>query len=324
MTHQQDHDTPMHGGGGSTHQNEPGDASSHARAGRQQSGDSGVGSHGGAKHSGSRRLCIVVDDFGLHAGIGQAALQLVAMQRVHAIGCMVGAPAWRDWAPALRPLTADTLDVGLHLDLTEYPLMRQPRPLSRLIACSLLHTLDRASIQREIGAQLDAFERDLGRPPAFVDGHQHVHQLPIVRNAMLAELHQRYAPNLPWLRSTRCAPGATFKPRLIAALGASGLAVQARLRGFRQNRQLLGVYDFTGDDIRYLARVEAWLLACATGDLLMCHPSQTPQVTDPIGAARATEFRVLSGDTFGDLLLEQGIELTPMSSLLSQDASPPR
>ena len=58
--------------------------------------------HGVAEHS--RYLCIAVDDFGLHAGVCKAALQLAEIGRTQAISCMVGAPAWhsgrhnsRDW-----------------------------------------------------------------------------------------------------------------------------------------------------------------------------------------------------------------------------------
>ena len=260
---------------------------------------------------------MVVDDYGLHAGVCQAALALVAKQRVQGIGCMVGAPAWSAWAGALKALDPGAVDVGLHLDLTEYPLKRSARRLGRLLICSFSRQMDRASVLGEVRAQLDAFERDIGRAPAFVDGHQHVHQLPIVREVLLSELQQRYASALPWLRATRCPPGAGVKPRLIAALGAQGLLAPARAQGFRSNERLLGVYDFSGGEARYRALLSGWLRDGHTGDVLMCHPAQSAEADDVIGAAREAEYRVLGSDAMGDLLREHQVALAPMSQLLS-------
>src|SRR5678816_751997 len=145
--------------------------------------------------------------------------------------------------------------------------------------------LDAHRVDTEVRAQLDAFEDALGRGPDFVDGHQHVHQLPVVRDALLDELSRRYRSALPWLRSTRAAHGwprpsasawrDAAKARVVAALGGPGLAKRARLRGFAQNRRLCGVYDFSADEERFLTRLDGWLEACRTGDLLMCHPSGT-------------------------------------------------
>jgi chitin disaccharide deacetylase len=285
-------------------------------------GESRNGRHGADEHSGSRALCIVVDDYGLHEGICQAALHLIEMHRVHAIGCMVGAPAWHPWAPSLRATDPRSVDVGLHLDLTEHPLRRQARGIARVIACSLLHTLDRNSVRREIVAQLDAFEAAMGRTPAFVDGHQHVHQFPVVREELLSELHRRYAPALPWLRRTRGGDAPDLKARTIELLGARGLATMARQMGFRQNTHLLGVYDFKADEGLYLNLLNKWLRMGADGDLLMCHPSCSPHEGegDPIGSARSMEHRILSGNRFGELLREHCVSLKPMTQILETSA----
>lgn len=267
----------------------------------------------------------MVDDVGLHDGVTQAALQLVAAGRVQALGCMVGAPAWPDAHAALLALDAKEVDVGLHLDLLDYPLdpaAGWPRSLAGLALASGLRRLDRRSVQREICAQLDAFEQAMGRPPAFVDGHQHVHQFAQVRGLLLAELGRRYAGALPWLRSTR-APvalrwSAGAKPAVIQALGEAGLARAARGQGFAQNQHLLGVYPFDADQARYLQQLEAWLAASADGDLLMCHPGTGRHDHDPISAARSVEFEVLSGEVFGRLLLSQRVQLQSMSRTLRQ------
>lgn len=261
----------------------------------------------------SKRLCVCVDDVGLHAGINAAALALVGLGRVHALACQVGGPAWTDAAEQLRRL--EGVDVGLHLDLTQHPLLYRPRPLEHVIARSLLRRFDTAALRAEVAAQLDHFERGVGRPPDFIDGHQHVHQLPQVREAMLAELRHR-GMSRPWLRNTRRRrlPRWQFKPWLIERLGAAALARQAQAAGFGQNRALLGVYDFAAAGPSYGALLQRWLAVAGDGDLLMCHPSMwVPVDSDGILAARVAEFGVLSGVGFDAQVREHGLMLAPLS-----------
>ncbi|MBX3620748.1 MAG: ChbG/HpnK family deacetylase [Rhizobacter sp.] len=308
----------MHRRRAAAHGDEEGDAPS----------GEGVG-HGAAEHSGARAICVCVDDFGLHAGVNEAALRLAAMGRVHAIGCLVGGPAWPAGAARLRALPAEAVDVGLHLDFTERPCgPASRRGLAALIASSLAGRLDAGAVRAEIGAQLQAFEAALGRAPAFVDGHQHVHQLPVIRGALLHELSARYGAARPWLRRTRVGgrPGtgrlpAWAKARVIETLGAGGLAVLARAAGYPQNTGLLGVYDFRGGAARYRTLLAAWLHAAAEGDLLMCHPSAAMVLTDPLAdpllGARCAEYAVLGGPAFEALRRDAALTLMPMSRILA-------
>ncbi|MFI5445812.1 ChbG/HpnK family deacetylase [Polaromonas sp. UC242_47] len=283
--------------------------------------------HDGPEHSRPRPLCLCVDDFGLHEGINTAALQLAEMARVHAIGCMVGAPAWKAGHAGAHRLDASTVDLGLHLDLTEYPLLSHTRKtVARWILDSYLGRLDRTMVRAEIRMQLDAFESAMGRPPAFIDGHQHVHQFPGVRDELLEELTGRYGSFRPWIRSTRAASPmgpnlhggwrGLAKSRVIAHLGASGMALLASRGHYPQNRHLLGAYDFQTSPDRYRAMLLASLKVCEEGDLLMCHPSAQLQLADPIHAARKMEFEVLGSSAFAQWLTDAGIELRAMSSIL--------
>jgi predicted glycoside hydrolase/deacetylase ChbG (UPF0249 family) len=287
--------------------------------------------HGRSEHIGPRTICLCVDDFGLHEGVNDAALRLVGMDRAHAIGCMVGAPGWAHSGQRLRALAANTVDVGLHLDLTEYPLLeRSRRALVALIVRSHSRTLVRDPLRAEIAAQFDAFEQVAGRGPAFVDGHQHVHQFPVIRDLILDETDGRYRDSKPWLRSTRTPrPGVAvadatrrdrLKPRTIEFLGARGLERLAQRRGYRQNRHLLGVYGFTGGRQRYERWLAAWLSRCDDADLLMCHPSTPCGEAAPALPARLAEFEVLAAPLFGQMLARERIMLRPMSEILGRAA----
>ncbi len=174
---------------------------------------------------------------------------------------------------------------------------------------------------------MDAFELAIGRAPAYVDGHQHVHQFPVVRDELLAELAERYGEYKPWLRSTRRDREAgararwgwrsALKPWIVQRLGASGLASAAKELGYPQNGRLLGVYDFAGGSDRYGRLIANWLSSSRQGDLLMCHPSVAIDCADSMINARRAEFEVLSGPAFEVQLRDAAVTLRPMSHILA-------
>lgn len=259
-------------------------------------------------------LAVCLDDFGLHAGINQAALQLASLGRISAVSCMVAALHWRSGAPALVDQGTGRVDIGLHLDFTEHTFDAGVRhSLAALITQSEARALDRQRVRDEIGRQLDAFEDAMGRGPDHVDGHQHVHQFPIIRQELVAALLERYPRQRPWLRRTRRPNGpAGFKPWLIEWLGCEALSELARTHGFPQNQSLLGIYGFDGDAAHYQGLLSHWLRIARPGDLLMCHASATVTPADPIAGARANEWQVLSSPTFAELLAHEGVRLAPL------------
>lgn len=261
-------------------------------------------------------------------------MQLVAAGRVQALSCLVGAPDWGDAARAAQDLPGERVDLGLHLDLCDHPLAPEgPRRWSLLVSASLLRRLDRHRLRAQIDMQLDRFESALGRAPAFVDGHRHVHQLPAVREALLDALCARYPRARPWLRHTArpSAPNpsgqaqavAHFKPWLIEKLGSKELHRLALRCGYAQNAHLLGVYDFDATVMAYLGLLDGWLQQAVQGDLLMCHPASRPG-GDPLDAARCREFEALASDAFASLVMAGRVRLVPMSRLLRSASAPAR
>jgi predicted glycoside hydrolase/deacetylase ChbG (UPF0249 family) len=262
-------------------------------------------------------LAVCADDFGLAPGVSRAIAELAQRERLKAVSCLANAAHWRSDAVLLRSLPA-SVDAGLHFNLTEgaplsaelarvWPVLPS---LPRLIVAAHLRRLPRAAIAAELAAQWQCFADTAGRAPAFVDGHQHVHHLPVVRDIVLQALAQRSPP--PAVRNTGriAGPGFARKRRLIAGTGGRRLLQALRERGIAHNPALTGVYDFVPG--RYRHWVQQWLAALpADGALLFCHPGQPDAsgVPDPIAAARVEEAAYLGSDAFTADLQAAGVRL---------------
>ncbi len=259
-----------------------------------------------------RRIVLCADDFGMNASIDAGILELAARGRLSGASCLVDGPTFHDGAPRLA---ASRLQVGLHLNFTES--FGQPgpcRPLGALIASAYLRRLPPSALRASVRRQLDVFQDRIGRAPDYVDGHQHVHQLPQVRDALLDALADVPAPR-PWLRDTGRPRVAGLPLRLrakawvIAALGAQALRRRAQAQGLRSSDGFLGVYDFQGGESAYLAWMRRWLAMCRDGDVLMCHPASGIDPQDALSAQRQAEFKVLGGDAMADLLAHYRISI---------------
>ncbi len=262
-----------------------------------------------------KTLALVADDFGLEAPIDRAVLRLAAMGRLTAVSCIVTADEWRHSAGHLAALP---VAAGLHWNLTEgRPLSAAlthhwPRlpPLPRLLALAHLRRLPLDALRAELAAQWSAFEAAYGREPAHLDGHQHVHQLPLLRDLVLELLALR--PKLRVRSTGRLrGPGFAFKRRAIEWTGGRALARRLQPLGRAQNRVLVGAYDFARADYRALVR--GWLAALpAEGALLFCHPGEAG-ASDAIAGARTRELAYLASDHFTADLAAAGVQLAPPS-----------
>ena len=273
----------------------------------------------------SRVVAVCADDIGLVDGVAETVAALAAAGRLNAGSCVTTAPGWRRAATVLREARAP-LALGLHFNLSEgAPLTRELRAawptlprLGRLLVAAALRSLPLAAIAAEFRAQVDAFAQALGRAPEFVDGHQHVHALPGVRDVVLDAVAAW--PVAPAIRSTAhvCGPAAPVKRRVIAASGGRALERALVAGGLAHNTVLLGAYDFAAADYRGL--VQRWLAAAPReGGLLFCHPGPGADA-DPIGAARTREAGYLGSDAFTADLAAAGVTIGPAWAKRSSSA----
>lgn len=174
------------------------------------------------------RLILCSDDFAYSPAISAAIVSLAQAGKINAISCMAVMPGWAADARLLAEVPAH-VEIGLHLVLTgEVPRTPMPRfapdgrmpdidPLTRA-AGRWRVPLDEIAI--EISAQFTAFVAALRRPPDFVDGHQHAHALPGIRDLVLAETAAR-APGA-WVRDCTDRLGAMLhRPFVGKAIGSA-------------------------------------------------------------------------------------------------------
>src|SRR5262249_41390386 len=146
-------------------------------------------------------------------------------------------------------------------------------PLMKMGIESFLRRLDPASIVEEIAAQLRQFIDLFGRAPAFIDGHQHVHLFPQVRDAVL-KVAQESAPSA-WLRQCDSASSLREIIRNRKSLPLDLMSRTFRRRatavGLKTNRGFAGAYEFR-DDVDFATLFPSFLDRLPDGSLVMCHP----------------------------------------------------
>ncbi|MGF6527611.1 ChbG/HpnK family deacetylase [Variovorax sp. PvP013] len=271
------------------------------------------------------RIALCADDFALHPAVDDAVLRLARQGRLGATSCMTTSPRWAESARGLRADAPPTLSTGLHFNLTEGHGDAAPT-LVAVLRDTYARRLPMADVRERIVCQLDAFEQAMGRAPDFVDGHQHVHQLPGVRDALLDVLMERYGGGSDPPSSTSAA-GPSPMPAVRATVparrgwGAGKAGVLAVLGGWWFRRRLdhlgiphntgfAGVYGFDAPTpADYGRHMERWLAGSPDGTLMMCHPATSLVAGDAIAAQRVVEFDYLSSAAFGDSLARHGVEL---------------
>lgn len=248
-----------------------------------------------------KRVVLCADDFGMDPAVDAGILQLLGMGRLTAVSCLAEAPAFEADLEALQAFR-EAADLGLHLDLTGGSQGESHWGLPALLLRAYLGAIDGAEVGRRVEAQLDRFERLAGRPPDFIDGHQHVHQFPRVRDALVGVLRRRYGRKLPYVRCTVPSHPSGVKPRVVAALGGKALRAALDRQGIPHNRDFAGVYALDPRK-RYGELMKGWLHGIEEGGLILCHPGLPGgEPRDPIAPARVAEYRYLSSEEFAAAL----------------------
>ncbi len=269
-----------------------------------------------------RRIVLCADDYALAPGISRSIRELAALGRLNATSVMTVFPGLVDEAAGLAEIKPPLrFDTGLHVTLTGgfKPLVATPLKTESgnfPAVTDYLNPLNWRRVSKtaaveEIEAQFEAFRRAFGRPPDFVDGHQHVQLQPSLRGAFLDTV-ARLAPRA-WVR--QCGPASIrhlpqSKARFLSLLNA-GFPAQARARGLATNSAFAGAYDFASKE-DYSSLFASFLEGMPSGGLIMCHPGHvddTLRARDPLLDRREAEHKFFASDNLPRLLDRAGVTL---------------
>ncbi len=274
-----------------------------------------------------RRFWLCADDYGMSPAVNRGIRELMARSRINATSVMVGAPSFD--AQEARALDAAAragsgAALGLHFTLSApfRPLgPYRPTaangtflPVRQMFARGLVRALDGRAAALEAERQIDAFHVAFGRPPDFIDGHQHVHLVPQVGDALLAVMKERTPA--AWVR--QCGRSSPLMKRRGLATDHLIDKLSRRMRrrsavlGVATNPGFAGGYNFGRPPAYDTALFASFLDSLPEGGLVMCHPGFVDaelQRLDPLTSMREQEYAFFASDRFPQLLAGRGFVL---------------
>ncbi|MEZ5816471.1 MAG: ChbG/HpnK family deacetylase [Hyphomicrobiaceae bacterium] len=278
--------------------------------------------------NGARRIVVCADDYGFTPGVSRGIRELISARRISATSVMTGSEFWPTEAPMLKEVAGDA-DIGLHVTLTDQrPLGPMPNfapdgrfpPLPAVFKAGLKRRLPLTEIEAEIERQVEAFVAHFGAPPAHIDGHHHMHQLPGVRD-IVVRVASRIGGGHTWVRSCAEAHSSIVrrgvgvaKAIIIGSLGPA-TARRAMRAGVPTNKGFSGAYDFGAEKRPTAELFRRFVRGLPANGLVMCHPGYADTALaerDPMTTAREAELAYFRSDLWPALLAEHGFELGPL------------
>ena len=272
-----------------------------------------------------RHIWLCADDYGISPAVNAGIRELILRGRLNATSVMMAAPhLTAEEADALAALNAGKkrAAIGLHVTLTgpfkpmsaDFTPLHNGRflPNRQKMRMAMMRRLKPEHLKIEIATQLRAFIDAFGHPPDFLDGHQHVHLMPQVREALLTVV-AKGAPKA-WVRQCGRARGARplrdGKALTLDVLSV-GIRRAARRRGIAVNPAFAGAYDFN-TTTPFAKMFPRFLAGLPDGGVVMCHPGHVDaelEALDPLTQQREREFAYFNSDEFPRALAEHGLAL---------------
>lgn len=276
------------------------------------------------------RLIVHADDFGLSEPVNHGIVEAHCRGIVTSTSIMACGAAF-EHAVALARSTP-TLDVGVHLTLTEEPPVSNPDRIPSLLAPDgRFHTHTTSFVRHYLAGRvsLDEVERELdaqirriverGVAVSHLDGHQHVHMVPGIRR-VVGRLATRYG--IPAVRYPREAPRPYMladpksAPRVVQLLALNAFCMAADAGGARRPDHFFGFFFGGRLTKANLLRVFEVLPRHGLCEL-MCHPGRA----DGDSAHAHWHYRwqdeldALTDTDVAARLRDRGVELTSYAVL---------
>ncbi len=274
-----------------------------------------------------KRVILCADDYGQNRAVSRGILALIRKKSLSATGCFANSPHFAEHGQWLQTHLGE-IDVGLHFNLTEgqalAPIASVTRglqlpSLSQLLLRSHLGSLSMQAIKEELLRQIDRFQKVMGVLPNFIDGHQHVHQFPTIREAVLEVYQQQFRSSQIYIRSAANISNvgeSGFKNWMIRHTGAVRLEHRLNTMNIPHNKSFGGIYSFAKPE-RYPQLFFSFLKGIGDQGLIMCHPGfESNDRRDPLINSRYHEYEYFSSERFKQHLAEAKVRLCSFREFL--------
>ena len=257
-----------------------------------------------------KSIVLCADDFGQAPAINNAILQLCQLKRLSAVSCLVTMDHWQRDAKKIGAF-ANQVDIGLHFNLTEGEALTSAwcnRPLKNLLLAAYARALPAQLIEAELNAQIDVFVASEQNLPNFIDGHEHIHQLPVIREILLKVYKARFSGRKTYIRSAFFSHPRSFKQLAINVLGGAKFSQLLKKNSIPHNCSFAGAYNLSprSDYARLFCQ---FLQRVNHRGLIMCHPGAESS-NDRIAGVRSNELAYFMSENFLQDCLKYNVSIS--------------
>ena len=276
----------------------------------------------------NKKISIVADDFGITQKVNDVIIDLIIKKKISDTSCIVLTQNFKKNFKNLNDLPVK-FGKGIHLTLTDFKSVTSPKSISFNGKLPTFYQLFLKiykgqvlvdDIVNEINSQLDIFEDFVGSKPNFIDGHHHVHQLPIISNILLKLIKKRYNEDPPFIRNTYESNIKILKRNICLTktflLSYYGYFFKKKLinNNFKTNNGFSGIYDFS-EVTKYDYLFNKFIKYVDHNHLLMVHPGESDEYLekiDPVTSTRDKEKNFFLSSRFEELLNKQTLVRKPL------------
>jgi predicted glycoside hydrolase/deacetylase ChbG (UPF0249 family) len=260
-----------------------------------------------------KQVTLCADDYGLSESISQGIIDLAEKSRISAVSCITTYPHWLQYAPSLLQYHS-RLDIGLHFNLTQgapmgpmpsfAPLDEFPK-LPAILMKAYCRQISVHEITEELERQLENFINATGHLPDYIDGHEHIHHLPGIRDALFTVYEKHLRSHPVYMRAATNGLGSLLKiypgflkAGIITLTGANTFKNSLKTRHIPHNTTFSGIYPFS-KATDYAKLFPGFLKQVEEGGLVLCHPGrESNDLSDSLRQSRWFEYQYLISDQF--------------------------
>lgn len=277
-----------------------------------------------------KKIVICADDYAYSTQASKAIRELLLKNKINATSCMTDTKFWIKEAKNLKKEINKTKNnnlIGLHFTLTEQVnskhfirscFKNKNISLLELLIRSKLRLVSFDKIYEILNYQYNAFIKEFNKQPDFIDGHQHIHQFPVVRDVFIKFYKDnKLVSNNCFLRTTYPLYGSKdlLKQIIIKASGSKIFARLIKKNNIPTNIGFSGLYKLKSESYENIRSCYKYFFSeVKHNSLIMCHPGLQADRSegegeglDEIATRRVLEYKYFISKDFDDDLKCAGL-----------------